>query len=250
MTTRKMKRLRICVLMLVHPPGRMPPWYASFSVLAHGTSGWTFSAQSSVLCVATSGPGTNLFPVTLAVGTLPLLLFQGVHPVSLSISPRMILESCALKVGSLIGFLMGLVWAGVATPLPLLPLPPLPCPGRLGNMVARMLHLPVRMLRYINVDLMIGQSSRVDNRLYFLLWRLLRQDLFWTEYDWLTLLDAVVESRVVPVGSDCELLFWFEARWFYDWYWKCSGVLVIWEVGQVGVGFREVLLLLTVDLPV
>ena len=78
--------------------------------------------------------------MTLAVGMLPLLLFQGVHPVILLTSPRMILESCALNAGSLSGFLMGLVLAGVATPLPLLPLLPLPHLGHLGNVVARMLH--------------------------------------------------------------------------------------------------------------
>ena len=136
MTTRKMKRLRICVLMSVHPLGSMPLWLA----LAPGAAGRLFSTWSGILHVAASGPGTNLFPVTLAVGTLPLLLFQGVLPVSLSISPRMILESCALNGGSPSGFPMGLVLAGVATPLPLLPLPPLPHPGHLGSVVARMLH--------------------------------------------------------------------------------------------------------------
>ena len=76
----------------------------------------------------------------------------------------MILESCALNAGSLIGFQMGLGWAGVAAPLPLLPLLPLPHPGRLGSVVAGMLRPQEGTLRYINVDLTIGQSSGVDNR--------------------------------------------------------------------------------------
>ena len=100
--------------------------------------------------------------MTLAAGTLPLLLFQGVLPVILSISPRMILESCALNVGSTIGFPMGLVWARVAAPLPRLPLPPLPHPGHLDSMVDGMLRPLEGTLRYINVDLTTGQSSRVD----------------------------------------------------------------------------------------
>ena len=54
----------------------------------------------------------------MAAGMLPLLLFQGVHPVVLLISLRIALESCALKVGSPNGFPMGLVWAGGIPPLP------------------------------------------------------------------------------------------------------------------------------------
>ena len=57
-----------------------------------------------------------------------------------SLSPAMILESCALNVGLPIGFLAVITWAVVAAPLPLLPPLPLPRPGRLGNVVARMLH--------------------------------------------------------------------------------------------------------------
>ena len=52
----------------------------------------------------------------------------------------MILESCALNVGLPIGFSAVITQAGVAAPLPLLPLPLLPRPGRLGSVVARMLH--------------------------------------------------------------------------------------------------------------
>ena len=60
--------------------------------------------------------------VTLAGGTLSLLVFHKVRPVILSISPAMILESCALNAGLPIGFLAGIIHAGVAVPLPLLPL--------------------------------------------------------------------------------------------------------------------------------
>ena len=162
-TTRKMKRLRICVLVSAHPSGSMPPLFALFSALARKASERMFWTRGNLSRVAASGPRISLTPVTLAAGMLPLLLFQGVHPVILSISLRMILESCALKAGSPMGFPMGLVWAGVAAPLPLPPLPPLPCPGHLGSMVARMLCPLVGTFRYISVDLTIGQSFRVDD---------------------------------------------------------------------------------------
>ena len=93
-----------------------------------GASVTTLLTQGVGPHVATSS--SNLIPVILAAGTLPLLLFQGVHPVILSISPRIALESCALKAGSLNGFPIGLVWAGGIPPLPVPPVPPLPCSGR------------------------------------------------------------------------------------------------------------------------
>ena len=71
----------------------------------------------------------------------------------------MILESCALKAGSLSGFPMGLVWAVVAAPLPLLPLLPLPCPGCLGSMVAGMLRPLEGTLQCTDVDLTIRDIS-------------------------------------------------------------------------------------------
>ena len=114
--------------------------------------------------VATSGPRITLTPGILVAGTLPRLLFQGVHPVILSISPRMILESCALNVGSPNGFPTGLVWAGGIPPLPLLSLLPLPCLGCLGSVVAGMLHPLKGTLQCISVNLTIGQSFGVDGR--------------------------------------------------------------------------------------
>ena len=163
--------------MSVRPLGNLPPLSASviclrylpllsasFSTLALGASGRMFLTRGSMPCVAASGPGITLTLVILAAGTLSLLLFQGVHPVILSISPRMILESCALNVGSPMGFPMGLVWAGVAAPLPLLLLLPLPHPGHLGSMVAGMLRPLKGTLWCIGVDLMIGQSFGVDDK--------------------------------------------------------------------------------------
>ena len=104
-------------------------------------------------CVTT---GINL----LGAGMFPLLLFQGVCPVILSISPAMILESCALIAGSLSGFLMGLVWAGGVPPLP-----PLPLPGCLVPrcVVARNLHPQAGMLQNKIADWSTDQSSRGDD---------------------------------------------------------------------------------------
>ena len=136
-TVRNMKRLRICVLMSVCPSGSC----TLFSALARGGSGGTFCAWGVWPCVSASGPGINLILGTLAVGTLSLLTFHSVHPVTLSISPRMILKSCALNAGLPIGFSVVITWAGVAAPLPLPPLPLLPLPGCLGSVVACNLHL-------------------------------------------------------------------------------------------------------------
>ena len=116
--------------------------------------------------------GTSLCSASLlalAGGTSTLLVFQGVCPVALLISPSIALESCSLNVGSLNGFSMGLVLAG-GTPLPVpplvvppLPLPPLPCSGCLGNVVARNLCPLIGMLRCSDVDLMTGQSFGADS---------------------------------------------------------------------------------------
>ena len=119
-------------------------------------------------CAATSR--FNLIPVILAAGMLSLLLFQGLRPVILSISPSMALEICALNAGSPNGFLTGLVLAG-AVPLPAPPLDgpplpalPLPCSGCLGNMAAGNLHPLIGTLQCTDVDLTIGQSFRADEK--------------------------------------------------------------------------------------
>ena len=160
-TINMMKKLRICVLMSARPSRRICWFSALFSALAGGASLTTLLRQSTVPHVATSS--SSLIPVILAAGTLPLLLFQGVCPVSLSNSLRISLESCALKGGSPNGFSMGLVWAGGIPPLPLLPLPPLPHSGCLGSVVACNLHPQVGTLQNKIVDWPIGQSSGVDD---------------------------------------------------------------------------------------
>ena len=76
----------------------------------------------------------------------------------------MILESCALNAGLPIGFSAVIIWAGVAAPLPLLPLLPLHRPDHLGSMVAGMLRPQEGMLWCTDVDLTIGQSFRADDK--------------------------------------------------------------------------------------
>ena len=142
--------------MTVRPSGSVTLLSASFSSLALGGSGRTLCARVVLTRVAASGPRINLLPVTLAVGTLFRSMFHKVCPVTRSISPSMILESCALNVGLPIGFSAVIIWAGVAAPLPLLPPLPLPHPGRLGSVVACMLHPLEGMLRCTDVDSTIG----------------------------------------------------------------------------------------------
>ena len=100
MATNIMKKLRINVLVSVCPSGRMCRFSALFSPLEGGASVTTLLTQGVVPHVAASS--SNLIPVILAAGTLPLLLFQGVHPVILSIS-----LSIALNAGSPNGSGMG-----------------------------------------------------------------------------------------------------------------------------------------------
>ena len=149
-TTNAMRRLRICVLRSVCPFKGTTPFSASFSALAGGATATTLLTRGVLPHVAASG--SSLTPVILAAGTLFLLLFQGVRPVILSISPSMALESCALNVGSPNWFPMGLVLAGGVPPLPCLPLPPLPCSGHLGSVVAGMLRPLEGTLRCTDVD--------------------------------------------------------------------------------------------------
>ena len=162
-TVRNMKRLRICVLMSVCPLGSWTLFSASFSSLARGGSGILFWTRGTGPHVAPSSPRPILCLVMGAIGMLLLSMFHNVLPETLSISPRMILESCALNTGLPIGFSAVIVRAGVAAPLPLLPLPLLPLPGRLGSVVARSLRPLEGTLWYINVDSDLGQSSRVDD---------------------------------------------------------------------------------------
>ena len=75
----------------------------------------------------------------------------------------MIRESCALNAGLPIGFSVVIIWAGVAAPLPLPPLPPLPLLGHLGSVVAGMLCPLEGTLWCTDVDLTVGQSSKVDD---------------------------------------------------------------------------------------
>ena len=156
-TTKNIRRLRIWVLMSVHPSGGVTLFSASFSSLARGIAGWLFWTRCWISRVPASGPGINLTLVTLAGGTSSLLVFHKVRPVIRSISPAMILESCALNAGLPIGFSAVITRAGVAAPLPLLPPLPLPRPGRLGNVVARNLHPLVRTLQCTDVGLTVGR---------------------------------------------------------------------------------------------
>ena len=102
--------------------------------------------------------------MTLVAGMLSLSMFHNVRPVTLSISPRMIWESCALNAGLLSGFSAVITWAGGVAPLPLLPPLPLPRPGRLGSVVARMLCPLEGTLWYTDLGLTIGQSFGVDDK--------------------------------------------------------------------------------------
>ena len=98
--------------------------------------------------------------MTLAGGTLSLLAFHSVLPVILSISPAMIWESCALNAGVLSGFSGVITQAGVLVPLPLLPPLPLPRPGRLGSVAARMLRPLEGTLRCTDGGSTVGRFFR------------------------------------------------------------------------------------------
>ena len=76
----------------------------------------------------------------------------------------MILASCALNAGLPIGFSAVITRAGVFVPLPLLPPLPLPRPGRLGSVVARMLRPLEGTLRYTDVGSTVGRFFRVDDK--------------------------------------------------------------------------------------
>ena len=131
-------------------------------------SGMTLFSQGSGPRAAT--PESNLILAILAAGTLSLLSFQGVRPVTRSISPRMRQVSCALKAGSISGFPTVLVWVGGAPlPVPPLPgfpllLPPPPRSGRLGNVAAGNSRPLIGTLRCTDEDFSVDQSSGVDDR--------------------------------------------------------------------------------------
>ena len=156
---RNMKRLRICILESVCPSGSVTLCSASLCTLACGGSRRLFWTRGVRSHVAASGFRTILHLMILAAGTLSLLTFHNVLPVILSISPPIILESCALNAGLPIGFSAVIIQAGVVAPLPLLPPLPLPLLGCLGNVVARMLHPLEGMLRCTDVGLIAGWFS-------------------------------------------------------------------------------------------
>ena len=164
--TNAMRQLRINVLVSNCPIWGVPPFSTLVPVLAMRCSGTTLSTRCS--CAATTG--FNLIPVILAAGTLSLLAFQGVCPVTRSIPPRIRRVSCALKAGSVSGFPTVLVWVGAAPllvpPLPGFPLllPPRPRSGCLGNVVAGNLRPLIWMLWYIIEDCVVDQSFGVDDR--------------------------------------------------------------------------------------
>ena len=163
-----MRKLRINVLMSELLFWGVPWFSASFSALAVRASVTTLFTWGTSACVAT--PWSSLIQVMVAGGTLSLLLFQGVRPVTRSISPRMIQVSCALNAGSVSWFPLGLGWAGGAPPLPvpprrgfpLLP-PPHPRSGCLGNVVVCNLCPLIGTLWCTDEDFSVNQSSGVDD---------------------------------------------------------------------------------------
>ena len=140
--------MRMYLLMSASPLMRMAQCSASGTTLIIGAPG----PCGSCSCASSQ---SNLIR---GIGTFRQLSFQGVRPVMFSISPLMNRENWALTAGSSSGFLMVLVLAGGAPPLP-----PLPLPGFLVPrcMVACNLHLLKETLRYKIMDWPNGQSSRV-----------------------------------------------------------------------------------------
>ena len=127
------------------------------------------SASSTTLMIGAPGPcgscscASSQSNLIQGIGMPRWLLFQGVPPVILSISPVTNLPNCTWRAGSSSGFLMGLVYAGGTLPPPL---PPLPLPGVLDpwHMVADNLHLLIETLWYKIVDWSVDQSCRVVSR--------------------------------------------------------------------------------------
>ena len=164
-TTNMMRRLRIWVLVSVCPDWGVPSFSTVSPVLATRCSGTILFTRGSGSRVAI--PESSLTLVILASGTLSRLSFQGVRPVTRSISPRMIRVSCALNAGSVSGFPTVLVLVG-GLPLPVPPLsrllpllPPLPRSGLLGNVVTGNLRPLIGTLRCTGEDLTVDQSFEV-----------------------------------------------------------------------------------------
>ena len=183
-TTNAKNEMRMYLLMAASLLMRIVQCSVSGTALMIGAPGpcWSCSLASSQ---------SNLIQ---GIGTSHRWMFQGVHPVILSISPVTNLENWAQSAGSSSGFLLGLVSEG-GTP----PLPPLPLPGVLDPrcVVARNLRPLKRMLQYKIVDWLIDQSSRVVSKWYFLPKMLACLDFLWTEF-MLELTQAfVLVSRVI-----------------------------------------------------
>ena len=163
-TVRIMKRLRIWVLVSVRPPGSVTLFSAPFSILALGGPGTIFWTRGVWSHVVASVSRMTLRLMTPAAGTLFLSMFHNVRPVTRSISPAMNRESCALNAGLPIGLSAVIIWAGVAAPPALLPPLPLPLPGRLGNVVAHMLHPLEGTLQCTDVGSTVGWFFRGFNK--------------------------------------------------------------------------------------
>ena len=155
MITNAKNEMRMYLLMAASPLMRMAQCSASGTTLIIGAPGPCGSCSCAF-------SWSNLIQ---GIRTSLQSLFQGVHPVIFSISPWMNQANWALIAGSSSGFLMVLVLAGGAPPLPPLPLPGFLIPQR---MVVRSLHLLKETLWYKIVDWSIDQSSGVVGKWRFL----------------------------------------------------------------------------------
>ena len=140
MITNAKNEMRMYLLVAASPLMRMARCSASDTTLIIGIPGPCGSCS-----LASSW--SNLIQ---GIGTSLRSLFQGVRPVIFSISPRTNWANWALIAGSSSGFLMVLVLAGGAPPLPPLPLPGFLIPQRV---VVHSLHLLKEML---GIKLWIG----------------------------------------------------------------------------------------------
>ena len=131
------------------------------------------SASGTALMIGAPGPcgscsrASSRSNLIRGIGTFPRWLFQGVCPVTLSISPLTNLLNCARRAGSLRGFLLGPVYAGGGLPPPL---PPLPLPGVLvpRRVVVDNLRPPEGTRSNKDVDWSVDQSGGGFGRLVIL----------------------------------------------------------------------------------